>query len=819
MLIPTLRVVALSLGVLSCSLWGQTLETLYSFPADSLDGRYPEATLTFGPDGLFYGTATEGGVTKTPTDNGDGTIFSVSLQGEVTIIDDFEKTTTGRNPFARLLNIGDGYLYGVTSRNGNTAGDPVGTVYQFDPQNGLSVVFQLDAATGALPSNPRALVSGEPNVLHVLGYEPGGLWRVPLGEEPAEIVDLFDPNNRQMEGSFHNSLIRGSDGFLYGTSFAGGDAQLGMIFRIAPDGTGITRLHSCVNATGVQPDGAMVEGPDGNFYGTMEDRGELNGEFYNGVIFRITPAGEYTVIHYLDDFRYPNGDLLLASDGFFYGTAKELGTGGNGNGGVFRIRPDGSDYEVVYVFEDTNTEPFYPNGRTPVGGLVQGADGFLYGTTRRGGDGDSGTIFRIDLGLPKNKPPVAIDDFAVSTGAAVTVNVKSNDFDADGETLTVTIESDPEFGTVEVLAGGSIRYTPDENYNGFDSFEYRVSDPRGGIAVAKVTIQNTPPQPVLVEGKYLGLLKEYETEDPRGTFTLKVEETGRFTGSLILRKKRASFRGTFEDNGTAIVELKLPKREKAVLFLAFQGGSTATVVGAVFSTEACTGAAGQNVLSNSEKKQSYTVQIVSDDGNLTVPAGHGYGVVTIKPNGAVSMIGKLGDGSNLSLSTTLIKLPGFARVIPFFDEPTKGGVFAGHTVPTVNGFEGDARWVRPPARKDTLPYHEGFRGDVVVSVTPFTAPEKTDPVFNIPNGTVVLSGGPVATTSGTFEVDGKKITADGNLRSLSINRKNGLFTGKMLVGNKTLVFKGAINQGGGTGAGFVSIKGETGSVELFRPID
>lgn len=816
MFIPTLRVVALSLGVLSSPLWGQTFESLYSFPADGLAGKFPEATLTIGPDGNLYGTATEEGPLNAEVNA--GTVFRVSLSGQVTILDHFEKTTTGRNPIARMVNIGDGFLYGVTERNGNVAGDPDGTVYRLDLTSGLSPVFQLNSDTSPFPSNPHALVSGEPNVLHVLGYEPGGLWRVPLDGSPAQNVKVFSQTDRVTEGSFHESIIRGSDGLLYGVSSGGGAASSGTIFRIAPDGTGFTRLHSCVEETGTTPVGAMVEGPDGSLYGTMQE----GGEHHNGVIFRITRTGEYTVLHHSDDFRYPTGDLLLASDGYLYGTAQDLGTGGNGNGGIFRIKPNGTGYKALYVFEDTNSEPFYPNGRTPIGGLVQGGDGFLYGTTRRGGLGDLGTIFRIDLGLPANRVPIAVDDFGVSTGQAVTVNVKSNDFDPDGDALTVKIESDPTFGTVAVQVGGAIVYTPGDTYNGLDSFEYRITDPRGGSTVATVTIQNVAPGNLLREGTYLGLLSTNEAEgsSPRGQFTLKVDAGGRFTGTIFTQTKRARFRGSFDNNATAAIEVNIPKRGRKVLFLWFKAGQPNTVSAALFDTQLALGTGGPTTDSGSEVKQSYTVQIREDDAEVQLPAGRGYGVLTIKSNGAVTMVGKLGDGTNLSWSSTLTRLPGFAKVISIYDEPMKDGAFAGYIVPAVNGFQGEATWIRPPAKKQSKPYAAGFKGHVDVWIAPFTPPAGGDPVIDLASGSVTLFDGSIpSATFGTFTIDGKKISTEGALRSLTINRKNGLFSGKMLIGKKPLAFKGAINQGSKDGAGFVSVKGVTGAVELFHPVE
>ena len=100
-----------------------------------------------------------------------------------------------------------------------------------------------------------------------------------------------------------------------------------------------------------------------------------------GTIFRITPDGDYKVLHHFNDLGSPQGDLLLASDGYLYGTASEGGAKGSGYGGIFRIKPDGKNYKVLHTFNNTN-------GAEPWGGLVQAADGDLYGTTKIGGTGN-----------------------------------------------------------------------------------------------------------------------------------------------------------------------------------------------------------------------------------------------------------------------------------------------------------------------------------------------------------------------------------------------------------------------------------------------
>ncbi len=833
------RVIALSLGLAGVPLWAQTLETLYSFPAispaDDSAGRHPVAALVIGPDGNLYGTATEGG------ENGDGTVFRVSpATNEVTILDSFEVDTTGRDPVAGMINIGDGFLYGVTRVNGNDVGDPYGTVYRLDPATGqLSVVFQLDGLP-PIPANPISLASGEPNVLHVLGVETGGLWRIPLDTGIGSIARNFDPSmsGREAEGSFHRGLIRGSDGYLYGVSTGGGINNEGIIFRISPDGTDFTKLHDAAYETGRNPVGPLTE-VDGNFYGLMED-GPVG---HNGVIYRITPEGDYTVIHVFNDFRYPKGGLLLASDGMLYGVAESTGPGGNGNGGVFRIKPDGSGYKVVYVFKDRLTQPYYPQGRIPVGGLVQAADGHLYGTTSAGGTNDEGTIFRLKLNLPPppvNQPPIAVGDTAVTSGEPVVVNVKANDFDFEdrnGTSLTVTISEAPQHGTAVVQAGGSILYTPAGGTFTGDAFTYKLTDAKGASSFAEVKILATAAGPLVVPGAYTGLVGSDSSSSGggdfvRGQFSLSVKEMGAFTGTLIAGKKRAPFRGTFDENGTAFAALNIPGQGKGGIFLHFEYGQPNTINAAVLGKQFWAGVAGPNKASDSSKNQTYTVQSATFNIRALVgdmPKGYGYGVMTVKPTGAVTMVGKLGDGTNVKWSTSLINF-NQETSIPVFAEPTTGGSFGGFMTPeeqidlaptaaTTGRFAGILRWVRADQKNTTKPYGFGFSGYAYTIFSPYTPPAAGSPVLSISGGEVRVEPPDANPVTGDFEVGAKRITAEAPLRSLTINAKTGLFSGVIIDSNskRSLPFKGVVDQLSNFGVGQVLVKGTAGGVEVGVP--
>ena len=93
---------------------------------------------------------------------------------------------------------------------------------------------------------------------------------------------------------------------------------------------------------------------------------------------------------------------------------------------------------------------------------------------------------------PVNTDPTAADDAAnVAEDDSVTLNVLTNDSDADGDNLTITAVSAAAHGTLVNNGDGTVTYTPDANYNGSDSFTYTVSDGRGGESTATVTMNVT----------------------------------------------------------------------------------------------------------------------------------------------------------------------------------------------------------------------------------------------------------------------------------------------------------------------------------------
>ncbi len=191
----------------------------------------------------------------------------------------------------------------------------------------------------------------------------------------------------------YGGLVQGTDGNFYGTAVEGGLTS-GTVFKITPDGT-LTTLHVFQEDDGLEPKGTMVQGADGNFYGTTSG----GGANFEGSVFVMTPGGTLTTLASLgdnDNGGAPYAGVTQGTDGNFYGTSTH---GGNENGMVYKVTPTGT-FTTLYSF---CSQSGCTDGTTPFAGLVQGADGNFYGAASSGGDFNScsleqgcGTIFKID---------------------------------------------------------------------------------------------------------------------------------------------------------------------------------------------------------------------------------------------------------------------------------------------------------------------------------------------------------------------------------------------------------------------------------------
>jgi uncharacterized repeat protein (TIGR03803 family) len=319
----------------------QVFTTLNSL--DGTDGAYPEAGLIQASNGNLYGTASQGGASTY------GTVFEITRNGTLSALYSFDLTDGGL-PYAGLIQASNESLYGTTFEGGANACPSFyftgcGTVFKINLSGTLTTLDSFDGTDGA-------------------GSEAG--------------------------------LVQGADGDLYGTA-ADGTNGYGTVFKITPTGTLTTLYNFCAKtdcADGAYPLAGLVQGTDGNLYGTTEEGGNSTncGTAGCGTVFKITTSGELTTFHSFDfgDGASPFAGLIQAVNGNFYGTTS--GGGANAYGTVFEITKSGT-LTTLHSFDSTD-------GAYAVAGLVQGTDGNFYGTTAQGGnlhlctDG-CGTLFQL----------------------------------------------------------------------------------------------------------------------------------------------------------------------------------------------------------------------------------------------------------------------------------------------------------------------------------------------------------------------------------------------------------------------------------------
>ncbi len=211
------------------------------------------------------------------------------------------------------------------------------------------------------------------------------------------------------------SLVQGLDGGLYGTTTKGGAYGLGTAFKVTP--TGLTTIYSFSTAIGSLPIGSLLLATDGNFYGTTEAGGSVTGPSTGGTAYRLTPAGVLTTIYSFAGApggSNPNAGLIQGTNGDFYGTTLYRGYGGSGT--AFQLTPAG----VLTLLHSFAWLQGPPNGAFPSAPLLQASDGNLYGTTIAGGtapNGGDGEVFKIVLTGPNTGESLVVT-FVGANGAS-----------------------------------------------------------------------------------------------------------------------------------------------------------------------------------------------------------------------------------------------------------------------------------------------------------------------------------------------------------------------------------------------------------------
>jgi uncharacterized repeat protein (TIGR03803 family) len=437
----------------------QTFTTLVSF--DGTNGAMPDAGLVQGRDGNFYGTTYGGG--NVSCSDGCGTVFKITPAGTLNTIYSFctqPMCGDGSNPTGLVLAT-DGNFYGTTYHGGNPSctydARGCGTVFKITPTDTLTTIYdfcsQTNCTDGAYPS--AKLVQGTDGNFYGTSSEGGAgqccgtIFKIsPTGK--LTTLRRFGIYN----GNSPSALIQATDGYFYGTTSSGGGEGGGTVFKMTPKGKLTTLYRFCIyyrTCGGADPAAGLVQGTDGNFYGTTSWTSHCGQEC--GTVFKITPTGMLTTL-FKGLSSHPYAALIQTTDGNFYGTTYDGGA--NGSGTLFQITPSGS---LTRLYDFCSHSNYCADGSNPAAALVQGTDGNLYGTTAGGGGAsNAGTVYRLSMGFG---PFVAFVRDSGKIGATVEILGQgftgTSDVSFNGTAAKFAVRS-PTYLTATVPRGAATGY-------------------------------------------------------------------------------------------------------------------------------------------------------------------------------------------------------------------------------------------------------------------------------------------------------------------------------------------------------------------------
>ena len=419
----------------------QTYTDLYDFncATDGCQGAYPGIPAQ-ARDGDVYGTLPSGGA------SGEGVIYKITPTGTFSDLYFFGGGAAGSAPESGLSLGTDGDLYGATLYGGN----------------GNGLLFKI-STTGGPPTILYTFGASEPGGAYGAPVQGkmNTFYGVTSYSRAYSITSsgTFTWLPHATPGASYAPLILATDGNFYGTTGNGG-LGYGTVFRMSSTGA-IKIIYNFDSTHGATPVGPVVQGKDGNLYGTTSYGGSAGG----GVVFKLSMAGAVTVLHDFDassttDGFQPNGGLVAGTDGNFYGITTLGNAGSAPYGTLFKITKTGA-YALLHAFDSTH-------GAAPKSTPMQHTNGFVYGETYGGGNNGSGVFYSWNaaiptfvslVGFPANTAGQAVE--ILGQGLTGTTSVKfgtgSASFNFVSDTyITAVVPADGTTGNITVTTPGGI---------------------------------------------------------------------------------------------------------------------------------------------------------------------------------------------------------------------------------------------------------------------------------------------------------------------------------------------------------------------------
>src|ERR1035438_7834120 len=300
------------------------------------------------------------------------------------VLHSFASPPRGASPFAGVIRDSAGNLYGTTTAGGASNS---GVVYKVNTAGQETVLYSFTGgADGGLPF--AGVIRDSAGNLYGTTYHGGasGAGVVFQANTGGQETVLYSFTGGADGGYPNAGVIRYSAGNLYGTTTAGGASNWGVVYKLDPAGN-YTVLYSFTGGeNGGGPYAGVIRDPAGNLYGTTSDGGAAS----VGVVYKLNAAGQETVLHTFTggaDGSFPNAGVIRDSSGNLYGTTS---SGGTANAGVVYTLDAAGRETVLYSFTGG------ADGSFPYAGVIRDSAGNLYGTTLVGGPAELGEVFELD---------------------------------------------------------------------------------------------------------------------------------------------------------------------------------------------------------------------------------------------------------------------------------------------------------------------------------------------------------------------------------------------------------------------------------------
>ncbi len=416
------------------------ITTLLSFNVS--DGQVPWGSLV--SDGTYlYGMTYGGGSGLSPScgSYGCGTIFRIKPDGSGdTVLFNFN-FANGANPIGSLIYDGT-FLYGMTWDGGSHGG---GVIFKIKPNGTGFDTLGCFGNNGLFGYKPESDLYYDGTYLYGTTTSSnsygGNIFKIKT--DGTGFTNLHNFIYEDINGSFPVSSLISDGTYLYGTTLYGGASRNGTVYKIKPDGTSFAKIYDFADSTnGHNPGGSLLY--DGAYLYGMTRIGGINNK---GVLFKVKTDG--TGFSKLIDFNgtsgyFPNFGSLISDGTFLYGMTMDGGSIGEGN--IFKIKPDGSNYTDLYDFSG------YPHGSQPYGSLYF-YNNILYGMTNSGGALGSlspwGTIFKFCIPVWSSSTSICLGDTATLIANASSISTYTWNTGVIGDTIKVS----PSVTTIYTVSG------------------------------------------------------------------------------------------------------------------------------------------------------------------------------------------------------------------------------------------------------------------------------------------------------------------------------------------------------------------------------